>query len=101
MLHANMCFVSNTKHYTPRQPTHHAGPLERGATGNPPAPAARSEAEIRWRTRTARKEVWEFVSYDRNSASAFLLCSSKRAASARPMPYIRVHQDPDQDRSGS
>ena len=67
----------------------------------------RSEAEIRWRTRTARKEVWEFESSDRNGAQPFccvarstllcrskhLLCSSKRAASARPMPYILV--DPD------
>jgi hypothetical protein len=45
-------------------------------------------------------EMWEFYRCDRNSASAFLLCRSKhllcrskRAASARPMPYILV--DPD------
>ena len=40
----------------------------------------KSEAEIRWRTRTVRMEVWEFYRCDRNSASAFLLCSSKHPA---------------------
>jgi hypothetical protein len=39
-----------------------------------------SEAEIRSRTRTVRMEVWEFYLCDRNSASAFLLCSSKHPA---------------------
>jgi len=42
--------------------------------------AGGSEAEIRSRTRTVRKEVWEFGACDRNGAHAFLLGRSKHLA---------------------